>query len=602
MKKIICALLSVFFIATCFTGCKKDKQTGLVYPDEGYANAESDSWEQLDPDAEEIEINWFVNLSYWGTAATDGTKVMDLIYEKTKIKINYVTPALDDGAQLSTMISGNKLPDVITVVAGSEEATQLANEGYVYPIQTLAEKYAPSLLNRIDQQIIDWYSVADGNIYGLPNHAYTDADMDAYSDQEGIKLNSNGALIVREDYLNQYTRTFPDKDVTTASGFLEMCKWVKARYKLDDNNPTFMLDSFSDNGSNGVTWLLEYFMAEKEDENGELVIAQEDENYRDALLFLNTLFREKLISPANLTASQGTLSSYLQQGMPFAFIGSPQLYVSAIGNAYKNGIKYVPVVITNDKKEAPLLSDLSGKGWLFSMITNNCKHPDRVIKLFDFLWSEEGQSTFFGIQGDTFSYEIEPGETVDGKTYKYGRIQWENGIEDQIINGDVSKIGFMYSNIFVNPMYPRLASPDGAVLNSFNDYIDMNIKAAICDYTYSANNFSYTVDVTDDNYKSIFVKETKVNDLWNTYIPQIITASSAEEALNIYNATVQQGRRLGAEEVVSFRNVYFKQYKQKIGIKYAWPKNDPDSFYKDLKVTDIRGNTSYNYEIPEKYL
>ena len=60
------------------------------------------------------------------------------IYEKTKIKINYVTPALDDGAQLSTMISGNKLPDVITVGAGSEEATQLATEGYAYPIQTLA--------------------------------------------------------------------------------------------------------------------------------------------------------------------------------------------------------------------------------------------------------------------------------------------------------------------------------------------------------------------------------------------------------------------------------------------------------------------------------
>lgn len=193
MKKIICALLSVFFIATCFTGCKKDKQTGLVYPDEGYANAESDNWEQLDPDTEEIEINWFVNLSYWGTAATEGTKVMDLIYEKTKIKINYVTLALDDGAQLSTMISGNKLPDVITVGAGSEEAIQLANEGYAYPIQTLAEKYAPSLLNRIDQQIIDWYSVADGNIYGLPNHSYTDADMDAYNEQEGIKLNSNGA-------------------------------------------------------------------------------------------------------------------------------------------------------------------------------------------------------------------------------------------------------------------------------------------------------------------------------------------------------------------------------------------------------------------------
>ena len=208
MKKLFSLLLCVVLASTAFVGCKRNNKKGLVYPDEGYANADSNSWEQLDPNAEEIEINWFVNLSYWGTAATEGTKVMDLIYEKTKIKINYVTPALDDGAQLSTMISGNKLPDVITVGAGSEEAVQLATEGYAYPIQTLAEKYAPSLMTRIDQQILNWYSVADGNIYGLPNHSYTDADMEAYAAQEGIKLNSNGALIVRKDYLEQYTRTF----------------------------------------------------------------------------------------------------------------------------------------------------------------------------------------------------------------------------------------------------------------------------------------------------------------------------------------------------------------------------------------------------------
>ena len=130
----------------------------------------------------------------------------------------------------------------------------------------------------------------------------------------------------------------------------------------------------------------------------------------------------------------------------------------------------------------------------------------------------------------------------------------------------------MYSNIFVNPMYPRLASPAGAVLNSFNDYIDFNIKAAICDFTYSANNFSYTVDVNHPDYKDIFVKSTKVSDLWNTYIPQIITAPTAEQALEIYNATVQQARRLGVADVVAFNNTYFQQYKTKLGIQYAWPK------------------------------
>lgn len=601
-RRFVALLLSVVSAAAlCLSSCTPKKK-GLVYPDEGYATADSDSWTQLGDDAEEITINWYVNMASWGTAATRGTMVEEKIYEKTKIRVNFITPVLDDGAQLSTMIAGDKLPDVVTVGAGGEERLQLAMEGYVYPIQTLAEKYAPSLLSRLDEELVAYYSMADGNIYGMPNHYYSSSDMEAYAAQEGKNLNSNGAMVVRKDYLEQYTRTYPTRDVTTASGFLEMCKWVKSRYKLSDSNPTFMLDAFSDGGSNGISWLMQYFSVASEDADGNLVNSYEQENYRDALLWLNELYREKLISPANFTAQYGTLAAYLQQGMPFAFIGSPQLYVASFVNAYKNGIEYVPVVITNDKKDTPLLSDLSGTGWLMSMITGNCEHPDRVIKLFDFLWSDEGQSLFFGVENETFTYDIRPGETVDGKLYKYGKIKWNEEVEQKIIDGDTAEYGFMYSNILVNPMYPRLASPEGAVLNSFNDYIDHNIKAAISDFAYSNNGFAYTLDVSAENYKDIINKDSKIGDEWVTYFPQIISATSKEEALAIYEATVASAKRLGSAEVLAVRNEAFLAYKQKIGIKYAWPLNDPDSKYSQLKVTNILGNTSYNLEIPAKYL
>lgn len=601
MKRLTAVTLSLLSVVTLgLSGCKPTKRE-LVYPDEGYATADSDSWKQLG-DAEEISIDWYVNMASWGTAATRGTLVEQKIYEATKIRVNFITPILDDGAQLSTMIAGDKLPDVVTVGAGGEESIQLALEGYAYPIQTLAQKYAPTLLNRIDDEIKAQFAMPDGNIYGIPNHYYTASDMEAYAEQEGKNLNSNGAMVVRKDYLDQYTRTYPNADITTASGFLEMCKWVKNRYNLSDANPTFMLDSFSDSGSNGITWLMEYFCVPKEDADGNLVNEYEQENYRDALLWLNELYRAKLISPANFTAGAGTLTAYIQQGMPFAFIGSPQLYTNAFGQALKQGIEYVPVVITNDKKEAPLLRDLSGPGWLMSMITNNCEHPDRVIKLFDYLNSLEGQSLFFGVENETYTYDIRPGETVDGTYYKYGKIRWTDEVEQKIIDGDVSEYGFMYSNIFVNPMYPRLASPAGAVLNSYNDYIDHNIKAAISDFTYSINGFAFTRDVQAENYKDIVSKSSKISDEWVTYFPQIISADSRDSALAIYQSTVASAKRLGADEVLAFDNATFLAYKQKLGITYAWPKNDPASGYSQLQVTNILGNTAYNLEIPAKYL
>ncbi|MBQ9482235.1 MAG: extracellular solute-binding protein [Clostridia bacterium] len=602
MKKLIATFLAAASVLLIASLGSCGKRAGLVYPDEGYADDKSDSWLQLDKNAEEYTIDWFVNFASYGNAAQKGTLVAERIYEKTKCRINFITPITDDGAQFSTMVAGNKLPDVVTVGASSEESLQLAMDGYTYPIQTLAEKYAPSLLARLDPDIKAAFKMSDGNIYGLPNHFYTESDMAAYREQEGKGLNSNGAMVVRRDYLDQYTRTFPTRDVTTASGFLEMCKWVKTRYKLTDSNPTFMLDTFSSKGSNGITWLMEYFAVPSEDKNGNLLNAYEQENYRDGLMFLNTLYREKLISPANFTAQYGTLSAYLQQGMPFAFIGSPQLYTASFANAYKNGIEYVPVVITNDKKETPLLTDLSGNGWQFSMITSNCKHPDRVIKLFDYLYSDEGQSLFFGVEGETFTYEIEPGATVNGKVYKYGKIRWSDEVDEDIISGSVAQYGFMYSNVFVNPMYPRLASPDGAVLNGFNDYIDWNIKAAISDYTYASKGFAYVSDVSDPDYKEMYNISTKIANEWGTYLPQIISATSGEEAMNMYESVVASCKRLGSDRLLAFNDKSFKEYKNKIGIKFAWPANDPESGYSSLKVTNIRGNTDYNLEIPEKYM
>ncbi len=588
-------------VAGTLSGCVGGKPE-LHYPDEGYADANSDSWLQLDEDAEDLTINWFVNMASFGNAASEGTLVAERIYEKTKCRINFITPITDDGAQLSTMISGNKLPDVVTVGASGEESVQLALEGYTYPIQTLAEKYAPSLNARLNEDIASYFRMPDGNIYGLPNHFYTDDDMEAYAEQEGKNLSPNGAMLVREDWLNQYQRTYPNRDVTTASGFKEMCLWVKERYKLSDTNPTFLLDTFSNTGSNGILWLMEYFAVPKEDADGNLLNEREQENYRDALLWLNEMYRDKLISPANFTAMYGTVSSYLQQGLAFAFIGSPQLYTNSFANAYKNGINYVPVVITNDKGETPLLRDLSGCGWQFSMITANCEHPDRVIKLFDYLYSDEGQALFFGIENETYTYEIRPGEEADGKVYKYGRIKWADEVEQNIINGNISSYGFMYSNMFVNPMYPRLASPQGAVLNSFNDYIDYNLKIAISDYTFRIKGFEYILDVTDPSYKDIFNKSTQIGDEWVRYIPQIISAATREEALAIYEATVESARRLGSADVLAFNNAAFLAHKQKLGITYAWPPLDPDSGYASLKVTQIRGNTAYNIEIPEKYI
>lgn len=583
------------------------KPIEMNYPDEGYADDQSDSW--LQREDKDITINWYVDYSGWGTAATFDTKVGQRIYQKTGIKINYSTPVTDDGSKLSTMLTSGKLPDVITVGAGSDTRVQLGEGGYTYPIEELARRYAPSLLPRLDDDVKAFFKQSDGYMHALPNHFYTQSDLQAYEEQEGRNLLSNGAMLCRKDYLDAYLEHNPSADPTTPDGFKSMCLWVKSQYHLSDANPTFLLDQFSKTGSNGVLWLQEYFCVPKESTDGKLVNSNETDRNKELYMWLNDLYLSKLISSSNFTAGTGTIGTYIANCLPFAFVGSPQLYTYAFKEAYRKGIQYVPVVMTNKDKETPLLRSLAGNGWLASMITNKCAHPDRVIKLFDYLWSMEGQSLFYGLEGEDFTYEVNPGETkqktINGVTknvtYKYGLAKYKDNVWQDIVNENTMNYGFGYSNIFVNPMYPRLTAEKGEVLNSFGAYIDYNGKAALTDFTYYAGAFEFCVDSSKENYNQILNKSNNVTNLWGLYSPKIICATSANNAKSMFESTVRQSQSMGSQDVLSYNQEAFNRHKSNLGLTYAWPKNDPQSSYHSLHVTSIYGNTSYYLPIPEEF-
>ncbi len=604
MRKI---MMLVFLVtsAVLLVSCIDDNDKEFVYPDYGYANQDSDSWLQIG-DEDPITINWFVDLSYFGTAATLGTKVEERIYEKTGVRVNFITPITDDGAQLSTMISGDRLPDVVTVAAGSPTRVQLAEKGYTYPIQELATRYAPSLITRLQDDVQAYFEQSDGNIYGLPNHFYTQSDMIAYQEQEGRNLLPNGAMIARKDYLEAYLEANPNAQPTTPQSFLEMCLWVKNHFELSNTNPTFLLNHFNVNGSNAIQWIQEYFAVPREDSEGQLLNLYEQDLNKEAYMFLNELYRNNLISQSNFTAGSGAIGNYLATGLPFIYLGSPQEYSMYFEQAENAGIEYVPIVMTNSDGDAPQLRSLAGNAWLFSMITTNAKRPDRIIKLFDYLWSEEGQSLFYGIQGEDWDYEIEPGDKVTKEvngvekevTYTYGKAKYKENVWNDIQNGDISDYGFGYFNPLVNPMYPRLTGRDGEVLNSYTDYLDYNRKATLIDYTWYIGAFEFTRDATASNYVEIVNKARNITNLWIQYTPRIISATTQAEAETIYDATVSQSISMGAHEVLAFDNVYFQKAKEALNIEFAWPPNDPNSAYHSLIVTTIYGNREYLLDIP----
>ena len=79
----------------------------------------------------------------------------------------------------------------------------------------------------------------------------------------------------------------------------------------------------------------------------------------------------------------------------------------------------------------------------------------------------------------------------------------------------------------------------------------------------------------------------------STYDPQVNAARTVwEEAL-------EYARLYGYQSLTSWQNEAFLAFKEKLGIGYAYPVNDPDSGYSELKVDSLFGDPSLYIEVPD---
>ena len=632
--KFMSVCIMITLALSAFTGCNGGFFGGnddYFYPDAPEPNPNIDSWLQLDEDDEDVEVTWWIDATTW-----DFYQLSSLIYKRTGVKVNFKKALKDDGTELSTMIAGNNLPDVITI---TDFATRVQlfesykNDKYLYSLTELAKRYAPTLQARIPQEAEIYLSGSNGEIYGLANNFYADKDIQEFN-QTGNKVLSNYAITVRKDYLNAYLdyqkSTNPsfneDQIVTTKQGFIDMCKWVKSNYGLDNSNPTVLFSPFPKKAASGsisetVSALSEYFNVPKEDAQGNLVYEFGTNQFLEVLNFMNRLYREKLVISSNFGYSSGDINTHIKNGRPFAVIGAAHNYSkgfagrSATGyNAsikqFDDSYEYVPIVLTNDAKEAPILLDLAGKGYRVNMITTNCKRPDRIIKVFDYLMSEQGQrECYYGEEGKTFEFIKEPGQTETitlsdntqiEHTYTYGKIRWTDYAKDLL--GSTANTwyssGLKQISLLQNPMYVMMTSEFDSEIDTYQFYVRYNIKAPLIPYTYPRNNFKYGMDVSDLNYYLEIVDiQEELEAMWIRYLPSMVMASSEAQVRSLWQNAMQEATIYGYKDWLDYQNACFLDYKAKIGLEYAWPKNNPD--YSPAAIKLLGHTTDYKKDIPD---
>ena len=503
-----------------------------------------------------VEVDWYVNLTWWTYAGAWGSDMFSrLIEDEYGLKLNFIVPAQEGGAQINTMIAGGELPDLLTLESWLEYRRRMAQAGLLYAYDDLIDRFDPSFRNIIKTDIFNWYQESDGKTYGLPNFAYSTDDL-----EPGRRLPTNAGFVLRTDLYDAIGRP----NIDTADRFLDALERVKALGTYEGRPIVpLQLYEFTDTGNTSVFWLSQYFGTPFEDRNGNLLHEPSQEQYFQVIKFLNEAYRRGLLSPEAFTDTREQINQKVASGRSFALLTAPQDFQTHFRALYEsdNNATFEGFVVRNYNGEDPQISDIAGFGWLTTSVAADAKVPDRIVKLIHFLYSDKGQETvYFGFEGETFNYLPD------------GRIEYTPkwlGMTPQERNAAYG-LGF---NMFMNHLWSIDKRPLPAQRWNFGMFNEYEWKSVADEYSYDGKSRAFRADPDDPRADRIQTLGAPMGLYWGRQLPRMITAPSESAARAIWEESLAELRKMGLDEIMAYNNENFRRAKQTLGYEFAWPPN-----------------------------
>ncbi len=601
------------------------------------------------------QLTWYTD-EYFNI--NEKSTVTKAIKQKTGLDFTFDSSVGTSTDKLSLMISSDSLPDIISLNAKDSRYKQLAQDGYLYSIEELCEKYGAEIDIGLD--IMQNYSV-NGKNYGLPSYYYMS--------DENTTLETNGGMLIRKDWFESYMEYvidnnltqvdangngIADYDITSVEGAVYACRWVYNNCLSAEEKKSYygmLLDPFVPSTSyQGVAWMCQYFGVRYEDAEGNYVDGAQTSQFKEVVNFLNTLYNNDTLHPGEpkmlpsavmTNADNAAVGAVLARGDAFMFCGTPQNLSSYLcsarfpENATDQPVEYCSFIIKNNKREDPQLGDIAGTGHMITSITKKCKDPEAAIKALAYLWSYEGQELCaYGLKGVAdengnitalADEELGKNFTKEEATYYVdgqGVYHYTQSYLDILAQGDADKaaqLGVGEWTLFNRPPYLTSLDWGKKQTNKESAYVN-NIKKPLSIYSTSYKPCTGLLDATFDyggaydgaTYSKLVRIKTKVDARWANMVASCITAANMGAAEARIAECIGDLVELGHTKLYQAYTLKYKARKAELGVTYGYQLNDPNYQKKTIseggrytwtkggkEYTDIwgaRGDMNYVYD------
>lgn len=546
---MLAVIMAVSMLLTGCGGQANDPAQGST-PDTGSSNAGTKEPAGQDAQgSDESLLSWQKDTSpfefdlYFYAAWGDGypwrgALVEKYINEDTGVTPNIIIPTGNEKEYLNVMIASNDLPDAMILEWYAPETKKLIESGNIYSINELSEQYAPEFMDQIPEEVINYHKYEDGKLYYLPSFFSSKEEYDESLEKHGAR-----PLFIQKGIYE----SLGSPAVETTDDLLQLLRDIKAKFP---NVKPFAIEPPLDVNTGGLTGSLtmqyyfvpifapETYGKEQYIEDGKVKLVFENPNYIEAVRYLNTLYKEGLISVDTLMMKHenyGETVDSAQWGVAARFAidiwKAHNLKIMELTNDESQ--TYIPLPYPKYNGKEPQFAGSRGAGWVASMITKKAKDPGRIIRYFQYSWSDQGQITnMFGREGETF-------DMVDGMP------QYKPEILKEIEENPTAlkeKYGFeqrllMWRSKWGSWQKIAMAPP------SYADYLRDVSK-------YGVDIWDLGLDNLDpDPTSSEGVSYAKIKNTWNKYLSKMVLAENDAEFNAAYEAGMAEIRDAGLEQV-----------------------------------------------------
>lgn len=485
-----------------------------------------------------LNFTWYKNYDWYSAEQWANEKGGEKWIQSTYgVNIRFLDSGGAPDQRLATMILDEEFPDVISLERDANLRT-LIEAGAALPLDGYLDTY-PNLRRYLGDGILNMLRAQDGKLYSFPNWA---APLGQLSGNAGWLLQKKYHEALGKPSLNTYDELY------------EYLKALRARYpnivplEVGRDFQTEAVRALY--GGFGANLNPAYSVSNLYRDGNTLKSVLEDPHYREMLLFVNKLYRERLITQDIFTITDDIVKERIRNGLVgIACLSDifdtenvivPDMELKAEDPSY--GLYPMdPVRAAGVPLESVFTNFTNCGGWNVSVITKDAADPEKIFAFLDWMFGNEGQLVLvYGVPGKYFV----PGE-YDSFGYPVKMTDAFFSASNEEIDSEWSETNWVGNTAFVDNMAKYIYDTTGYA---------QQLKLDQFNYTWNHSvDSTELTDIVPPLNTDMGVLFQYIDGIYQQAIPSIITASSEARARALIEQYLGELKSAGLDRLLAWQ-------------------------------------------------